>query len=130
MSFPISQKRANKTKVYELPSDIEIENILKEAKKTAIEDASRFGMISDNIETHQFHSNQIIQGSDEETDEEFDEISIDDPMNQDEFSDFPDEFVEDTEQVDRQGSKSAFTTFVDVDGETRTIRKSTLVWIL
>lgn len=123
VSFPISQKRANKTKVYDLPSDIEIEDILKEAKRKAIEDALEFGMFSENIETHEFHSNQIIYENDE--DEEFDEISVDDPMNQDDFSDFPDRFVENSEQP-----QSAFTTVVDADGKTRTIRKSTLVWIL
>lgn len=133
VSFPLSHQRAKKTQIFELPSEDDINSTLEEAKKDAIEDARIFGMGSDNIDTHEFQSNLFVVTENEidiedenETDENFSEKG----GFFNEMLDNEDDYEEDEQLNEKFESNSAFTKVVDESGETRIIRKSTLVWML
>lgn len=113
VSFPLSHKRSKKTQFYELPSDIEIDSTLQEAKQAALQDAQMFGMESpDDLDTgHQFHSN-VFSREDGEEDDEIIDHSI--------------EVVEEHGDIgERLDSNSPFTNVIDENGHSRVIRKST-----
>lgn len=139
--IPLSHKRAQKTQIYQLPTDEEMNSTLKKAKIQAITDAKMFKMESNNIDTFDFRSNVILEDSDDEFEDENDNIDEDED----------DEFIELSELGDSSGAsaqdnfncseneevlnpkldpKSPFTIVIDENGEKRKIRKSTLIWVL
>lgn len=125
VKFPVSHKREVKTKIFELPSDNEINSVLKRAKEEAIEDARKFGMECQwNIEQYQFKSHSVEDLNDEEEDffeanfEQNDDFIDSDVMNEDERL-----------AVDSH-SNSPFISVMDENGQERRLRKSTFIWIL
>lgn len=118
ITFP--HKRAGKTKIYSLPSDTEINVTISEAKKKAIEDATKFGMICFiDIDEYEFQSRLRFESND--SDEHVEESDDDD-------SDFLEhETSTMSENIDE---KSPLVAVKDADGITRVVRKSTLLWML
>lgn len=129
VTFPVSHKREQKTKTYNLPSDDEITSILNKAKEEAIEDARKFGMQCNDIENYQFKSHSTADLNDEEENDEnvIDEIFEDTINISDDFEVVPEDEPFDMEVLD---PNSHFTSVIDESGQQRIIRKSTLVWML
>lgn len=123
VTYPVSHKREQKTKIYDLPSDEEISQVLKEAKEEAIGEARRFGMECDNIDSYQFKAQQFVE---EDIDDIIDTESEDEYFIDDEIEDSMD-FNPDDDVIDPE---SPITRVVDENGQQRFIRKSTLLWIL
>lgn len=120
VKFPVHD-RLKKTKIYELPSDAEIEAILKEAKDIAIEDALDLGMIASDIDEYEFQSNLLDINDD---DDEYEQINR--ALEEDENE------INLEEELNEQNEilKPTHVNVIDENGKKRTIRKSTLVWIL
>lgn len=139
VTFPISHKRAKKTKTYELPSNEAIDSILNIARESAVQEAADFGMESNCIDHYEIQSRiSNIYNLDENDnideycdDDDGDELSTllinDENISNDEHLD-----EHDMEQQEQHESReiSIFTDVVDENGIMRTIRKSTLVWLL
>lgn len=133
--FPLSHKRAQKTKIHLLPSDEEIIATLEKAKHLAVEDARQFGMHTDNvhIESYQIRSRLASQTNNGE-DDEF--VMRDDDDDEDDVIQFnyenDDAVHEEDEQIDYDDldTKSPFTYVVNEDGSQSLVRKSCLVWML
>lgn len=119
VSFPVSHRRLKKTKIYDLPDEIEIESTLQKAKLAAICDAIKFGINANDIEQFQFQTRITMNENDDET------------------------FYDDEEEMDNQLAISAddiidneldensnFTKVIDESGNERIVRKSTLIWML
>lgn len=75
VSFPVSHKRSQKTKVYSMPTDIEIDATLEKAKLKAIEEATAFKMIPEDFDSYEIPSRLLIEG--DETDETDDDFMMD-----------------------------------------------------
>lgn len=118
VSFPINHKRSHTTRLYDLPSDIEVKATLEKAKEIAVDDALFFGMSPDNFEEFTFQS-KVNMDKQYKTDSA--NILLDDgDLDDAEQTDLDDDNIE----------EGAFTTIVDENGEEILIRKSTLVWML
>lgn len=119
ISFP--NKRAGKTKIYNLPSDEEINAIILKAKEEAIKDATKFGMdCFEGIEEYEFHSKLVFNAMD-------DEYSDDENERLNAFEEIENEEWVASEEL---GKFSPFVAVNDEDGVPRIIRKSTLLWML
>lgn len=119
--FP--NKRTAKTKVYPLPTDIEINTVITNAKHSAIEDARVLGMTNvENIDDFQFQSK--LHFDDDEIDDECSGELIDIEENEIET-------LNETNDSDENiGENSPFVIYPDENGINRILRKSTLVWML
>lgn len=131
VSFPPSHKRAEKTQIYALPTDEEIDSTLQRAKQSAIEDAHRFGLTTENIDIDSY---KFVSGV-ETSEDEIEDITEDDFTNNDiELNDPDNDFTiyEDDEQTDVESldEKSPFTIVTDEDGKESIVKKSCLVWML
>lgn len=131
VSFPPSHKRAEKTQIYALPTDEEIDSTLQRAKQSAIEDAHRFGLTTENIDIDSY---KFVSGV-ETSEDEIEDITEDDFTNNDiELNDPDNDFTiyEDDEQTDVESldEKSPFTIVTDEDGKGSIVKKSCLVWML
>lgn len=126
--FPLSHKRSQKTETHDLPSDIEINEILVKAKEAAIDDALAFGMNSDNIDGYEFQSHLNLTMDDDVladlNDEEDDFID----ENYEENADFTTE--DEPVGMEVLDPNSIFTTVIDENGQEIELRKSTLIWML
>lgn len=126
--FPLSHKKSNKTKIYDLPSDEEIDSMLERAKLEAIEDAQKFGIEQCSVDA--LESSLFLSVDQNECDDEVDNDEGDNDLDGD-FQNVPDVPFDDEEDNDNQlEADSAFTTVTDEDGQQRVIRKSTFVWLL
>lgn len=112
VSFPVDHKRTSKTKIYDLPSESDINSTIEKAKEKAIEDALSLGMSPANYDNFVFQSNEDI--------DETDDIDI---LENVDVNDTAEECQENIEE-------GAYTTVIDENGDEVTIRKSTLVWML
>lgn len=112
--FPFDHKRNQHTKLFDLPCHAEVENILEEAKKTAIADAISLGMHPANFDHFEFHTR------------------IDFEITQNDITDtLSDEEIEESDnEEDSSAENSPFTTVIDENGMELVVRKSTLVWML
>lgn len=134
VSFPLSHKRAQKTKIFPLPSDTEINYTLEEAKKRAIEDALKFEMTdTQNIENYEIRSRLTPETDQNDTDDEI--LFADDEGDGIEInSQFDDMIFENDEQIGEEfeplDEKSPLTVIVNEDGSSSIVRKSCLVWML
>lgn len=121
--FP--NKRAGKTTIFNMPSDEEIDTIVANARKLAIENAAKLGMIDiNNID--EFEINSKINFDDVEDDSDdcienfIDEEAEVDQMDVDEFN---------TDEMNVEVN-SRFVVVRDENGIKRKIPKSTLIWML
>lgn len=134
VSFPLTHKRTQKTKIFPLPSDMEINSTLEEARKRAIEDALKFGMTnSQNIENYEIHSRLTPEaegnGTNDElpfADDDGDIIDINNEID-DMTCENDEQMKEDFEPLDEN---SPLTAIVNEDGSSSIVRKSCLVWML
>lgn len=98
-----------------LPSDYEIQQAMESAQSAALEKAAQFGII--------LTANDIA-------DTEMSQRSIETSIENDELeneNDSEDELVVDENQSDE--ASSPFLHFIDPDGTTRKVRKSTFIWM-
>lgn len=119
VNFP--NKRKGKSIIFELPSDEEIEKTIANARTKAIENAAKLGMSTvNNIDTFEIRSNMKF---DEEND-------IDDCTEN--ISDEDEEVILDDTDAEKQkiDQNAPLVVVSDENGIKRTIRKSTLVWML
>lgn len=126
--FP--NKRENKPKEFPLPSDNELDAIISMAKEQSILDAIEFGMTGPyDIDDFQIQSRLQMKDLDM-----IDVDSEDEENIQNENSEFHDYQINPEEDVDASNElaaeKTAFTTVLDENGIERTIRKSSLLWML
>lgn len=129
VKFPLSHKREQKTKIYDLPNDDEINSVLVKAKDEAIQDALEFGMECDNIDSYEFKSHSVVDLNDEEdADEIFIDENCENTMNI--FNDFEVETEDEPLDMEILDPKSNLTSVIDENGQQRIVRKSTLVWML
>lgn len=130
----IPNMRTNKTKIYDLPSDKEINACIEEAKQEAIKDAALLGMCLesyDEIDKHQFdipknfgdlNCTEIEESDDEEDSGEERNDKFDD-------SEMEDDAVTIKEETTKK-KFSPFVTILDDKGVERLVRKTTYVWML
>lgn len=110
--------RKAKTVMYELPSDNEIDAVLKKAKEVAIKEAANFGIsLSQNIDEYDIRSRISCEMA--EPDDEYN-----DDLNSYDNPDF------DTHNIDVEDSHDAFVYVNDENGVQRKVRKSTFIWML
>lgn len=113
VSFPRIQNRQNKLKVYSLPSNEQIQKTLESARSAALVDASKLGMeisISDIIRCEIMKSGTKTQSDENQ-------------LSNDETGPISD--VQINSDIDGR-----HVQIFDEDGSTKTILKSSLVWIL
>lgn len=128
--FPKLEVDSRKTTFFDMPSDDEIENALKTALTSAIEDANVFDMYLDETVIQNYHlprrtrSSECVEEEAEESEDEF--LSENGAMQIDEMERSDD--LSDIYQIDKNENKH----FVEVtcDGVTKVLRKSSLVWLL
>lgn len=121
ISFP--NVRQGKTTIYPLPSDCEIKDIIVRAKKIAVVQAKRFGMMDiSSIDDFEIVSNLVID--DDEDDFEFDDNIYSEAMENDS------DVCSDLQGDGNIEENSPFTVVYDEDGVRRVVRKSTLLWML
>lgn len=129
---------SDKIKIYPLPSDEEITECLERAKCNAISDAAKFEMHVDavDIETWKLPNTNVDMD---------DEAFEDDEFNEDEFFSDEDSFHNDSEdetsgdadienasndiEIDESCEPNKWVTVIE-NGEEKSIRKGTLVWLL
>lgn len=113
--------REGKSKIYDLPSD-DINSTIEEAKQLAIQDASCFGMsTTNNIDKYEIHTRIFIDDSDEENEDE----------GRDEMNHVEDlSILDDDLNNISEAENSTLTSIIDEYGIERTVRKSTLIWML
>lgn len=123
VKFPVSHRRLKKTKIYDLPTEDEIESTIHRAKLAAMCDAQQFGMNANDIEQFQFQTRIMMTENDGET---FygDEEEVDNQL-----AIHADDIVE-NEMDENLDENSNFTKVIDENGDERFVRKSTLIWML
>lgn len=140
----LPHKRKEKTTIYALPSDEEIENTIAKAKNDAYEIAGKFGMTSmqpaskAEVNHFEFKSNLMfdeIDELDEEFDEEFyeaDHENIDHYVHIDESIDEScvDHDLDLDFGDDKHDTKSTLVEITDEDDTNKVIPKSTFLWML
>lgn len=129
VKFPVSHKREEKTKIYALPSDDEIICILNKAKEVAIEDARKFGMECNNVDSYQFKSHSIVDLNDDE-DDDVDFIDGNCEEVTEFFNDHGGQTGEESLDMEFPDQNSHLVAVYDENGHERIIRKSTLIWML
>lgn len=145
IEFPRIANKKEKFKFYPLPSDQEIDNAIKDAKNDALHEALKFGI--------EMHANKITKCELPNINVDFDEFdSYESFSESDEFNfemDQTDPFNFDEEDTVLSGileqklclneysgddlnidEKSRFTKITDENGDTKIVRKSSLVWLL
>lgn len=146
IEFPRIAKTTEKFEIYAFPLDHEIKNVIKTAKNDALLEAHKFGI---NI-----HSNQITRCELRNVSCEYDEIDLDDTQSDtDDFEAgdvFVDPFAFDNDEEEmlsgilRQNlclkdyteydpdidENSRFTKVTDKNGDSKIVRKSSVVWLL
>lgn len=108
-----------KTKIYDLPSEEEIETVMKKAKSDAICDASQFGM---GLDKNILENYQICLFETREIEDEYEEICSEDESNYN--FDFP-------EELEENSSSCEDKRFIEIscpNGTKKVLRKSTLIW--
>lgn len=138
--FPLSHKKSKKTQIHELPTDIDINSTIERAKKAAIQDAQFLKMTAENIDTHEFRSHLFATSNNDEVEAILEDDEELDPRLDHFEDDFEAMFNGNEEETreeaidqnkEEMNSDSRFTVVVDENGKgPKTIRKSTLVWIL
>lgn len=136
----IPHKRKGKTKIYALPSDNQISDIIKEAKQDALQKAETFGLTNEytNVDEFKFDSKLKFEVSscDERFDEEihsdygdFDSLDENYEHNDEQIEEMnlSDLYVDSDAELDE---KSPLTYILDENGERKKVLKSTLVWSL
>lgn len=138
----IPNKRNEKTIFYALPKDSEISDTIHEAKKEAFGRASFFKMTNglsefdEEIEKYTFDSKISMNVAEDELEYDSD---IEEQLNN--FNDNPPTYGEQDEIFDKSKAyddgvdqdidvNSPLTQVIDINGEKKTIPKSTLVWFL
>lgn len=111
--------REGKSKIYDLPTNGDINSTIEEAKQRAIQDALCFGMATTNtIDNYEIHTRIFIDDSDNESEGEETNRVEDVSFEADDLNNLS------------QTENSRFTSIIDENGIERTVRKSTLIWIL
>lgn len=137
IKLPKLEKNHQTTKIYELPSEEEIEECVKRAKGFAIHDAERFDMKvnPDDIDACELNIPNVLRDnlrdneetSDDENESELDINDVEDSTEN--INDLPendeDPFLEEEEDHQR-----TFIYTTDNLGRKQLLRKSTLVWLL
>ncbi|XP_031620752.1 uncharacterized protein LOC116339177 [Contarinia nasturtii] len=133
-----------KTKIYDLPSDSDIERSLERAKRSAIDDASKFGIIIDPVKikvpgvriSRNFHDVELNDyGSDDEDEEVEYEVEVNENVNDNGQHNRLDDDEEEEQQQEEQivqddDNQRAYVAIIDNSGQKKHIRKSTIVWSL
>lgn len=125
---------SEKTAIYPLPSDEEVQECLERAKRKAIYDAAKFDMRIDEpiidkweLPSTKVDVDDVLQEEDEFSD---DEDYFDHDYDQDLDFDFDGEMLEEMdENYEYKNLAKNFVTVVE-NGEEKSIRKGTLVWLL
>lgn len=133
IKFPKLEKKRNTTKIFALPSEEEIAECLNRAKRFALDDASRFGMLvnADEIDVCELSMPNRLETDDDmndccdddDTDDEF----VNGDVDEDTYENMENDVILGEENEDQH---RAFVTFTDHLGKKQLIRKSTLVWTL
>lgn len=130
IKLPKLEKKRETTKIYALPTEDEIKECLKRAKRFAVDDALQFGMeISpDDIDSCEIPLSNRLDISDEQTDLETDHEDESDNGFADDISehDVNEEFLGEEEEDQHR----AFVQVTDHSGKQQAMRKSTFVWLL
>lgn len=132
IKFPKLDKKCNKIKIYALPTEEEIDQCLRRAKRFAIDDALQFGMNidSDEIEVCDYPiPKQLVDDEAYGSEDDIDmELELPSELHGNEEADFADddEFYANIDE----DMKKTFVSVKDHTGVERLLRKSTLVWIL
>lgn len=127
IKFP--NRREGKTTIYPLPSDSEINAVIAEARKIAIEEAAEFGMTDiSEIDEFDFVSNLPI-------DENEGDVSDNESMENELISHTEDDYVAGCESFGTVESEnidenSHLIGINDENGVEKIVRKSTLIWML
>lgn len=128
VSLPRLQKQTAKHKLYELPTDDQIQQVLERAMRSAITDAKEFGMDAnaDDISACEIKKGTIkksaVNPSDVELIEQFDDSDVNDTIDCSYFRDY-------SEQVGEINGNSPYVQVFDKDGSAKVIRKSSVAWI-
>lgn len=117
VTFPVNHKRQKKTKLFDLPTESEIENTLAKAKEAAVVDAVSMGICPEIVDYFDFHTR--INVNDIEDDLDIDEENHDEILDEDNL-------IEEAAYTE----ETAYTTIVDENDKEVLVRKSTLVWML
>lgn len=130
----IPNMRVGKTKVFPLPTDAQINEIIAKAKQESFKDAAALGMNCSNhseIDEHHFQEPQIFKsmlGSEDECNdgnsdgESYVESTQEDPLN--------DENMDGKAAGEINETHSQYVTIVDESGVERLVRKTTYLWLL
>lgn len=137
VKFPRLERQSNQCPEYDLPTNEEIREILQKAQQTALNDAAEFGMtctlsdlnkcpitnVSDKVMKRNKCS-QIDECSDDDDDDDSDENMFDEPL-------FVCNSLRDYSSEDKQCEEdSRFVQVSDDNGSMKTVRKSSLLWLL
>lgn len=119
VNFPRVQNRKDKCTIYDLPTNEEIEMVLKEAKSSALSDAARLGMDVDacKIDHSGFKNCIRANPSPESSDLESDD---DEQLS----------FLQHNILVQEKSNDTKYIEIKEKDGSVRTILKSSAIWAL
>lgn len=127
ISFPY--QRVGKTKIYPLPSDIDINATLARAKETAIIEAAKFGMSETaNIDDFEIVSNLSINNNEDEFSD--DDTGVLESTHEFDCENDDDEFQENMNLSENLNENSPLTVVYDENGVKRIVRRSMMVWML
>lgn len=135
VKLPKLEKKHQTTKIYNLPSEEEIDECLKRAKRFALNDAARFEMHvnPDEIDTCEINIPNSLRG-DEELSDDGSESEIDCIDDTEHFTENINDAIETDEvpflEEEEQDQQRAFISTTDHLGRKQLLRKSTLVWML
>lgn len=120
IEFPRIPKEAPSDIMQKLPSDHEMQQAMESAQRTALEKAARFGII---LTENDIATTEMSQRKPR---------SIETSFENDELENESDEESEDEQVVEKNTSEvasSKFLHFINPDGTTRKVRKSTFIWM-
>lgn len=128
-----SKMASHQTIIYPLPSNEDIEQSLRRAKRFALDDASKFGIKIDPVDID--ICEQLVprnQDADEDLNDHYSDSDEDDDyfINEDSSSEYSDTFCEDADILDEVNEDKAYVTMVDHLGHEKLMRKSQIVWLL
>lgn len=127
VSFPRVQNRTDKIKIYPLPSDEEIKKVLMNAREQALKDALKLGIDVEGVDISRCEIRRVEIR--EKNNNKEDDISIE--LTEKESGELACSNVRDYSYRRRDiESDNRYIDIVDERGSTKTILKSSLVWLL
>lgn len=128
VSLPRIQNQDAKHTIYELPTNTEIQMILKKAMDSAIDSAKEFGMTAikaDDIILCEIKKGKIPPAKPESenyTYKEIEDIDVNDTLDCSNFKDY-------SNQCKEFDGNSPFIQIIEEDGTSKIIRKSSILWV-